>query len=45
MVSDKKYDQTIKLAAKIEEQYPKLKGTVEHFVSDDEEEEDEENDE
>ena len=42
MISDRKYDATLKLAADIENQYPKLKGTIEHFLSEDEEDEEEE---
>jgi len=32
MISNKKYDETIKLAAEIEESNPKLQGTVKHFA-------------
>lgn len=39
MISDRKYDETLKLAADIENKYPKLKGTIEHFLSEDEEDE------
>jgi len=41
MISNKKYDEIVKLAAEIEIKYPNLKGTVKHFLSEDEEQDQE----